>query len=145
MKLYEYINEYEEYEYDYEDEEIERIENEYNADINDIYFLIKEAPEYLYNEIADALLDILEEDDFNDILDIEESRFKNKSKGIRKFKKTKSQLRRQKKMNKAQKRKARIEARKRRKKDPIGIKKYQKTYYKAVKSGKHIPKKHRGK
>jgi len=138
-----------------EDIDIADIDAE-DVDSEDLHDLIDYLDPSDYGDIADLILDFLDENYEDDEIsdgpeevdgEIEEGvsrKFKGKKKGVRKFKKTGAQLRKDKVKNKKSNRKNRVKNRQYNKKNKAKKKSYNKSYSKAVKSGQHKAKLRKG-
>ena len=138
-----------------EDIDIDNIDSE-DVDAEDLHDLIDYLDPEDYGDIADLILDFLDENYEDDEMsdgpeevegDIEEAvsrKFTGKKKGVRKFKKTGAQLRKDKVKNKKSARKNRVKNRQYAKKNKSKKKAYNKSYSKAVSSGQHKAKKRKG-
>lgn len=134
--------------------------------LEELHDLIDYLDEVDYDIIADLILDYLdthyedepeieefdniegddtENEEFDGTNEAVSARFKNKKKGVRKFKISKAILRQGRIKRKSILRKTRVKRRIARKKVRVKLKKYQASRSKAIKSGQHQPKTHRGK
>ena len=109
----------------------------------------------IFKEELTYLVDLLDPGDYLevsslivDLMDLEDEKleefvkpiFKNRKKGFRRFPQTKNQFKLQRIKNKVKNLKLRVKRRLYRRINKNRIKKYQKTYYRAIKRGLHDPK-----
>lgn len=133
------INEFGEWLYSeiFEDEDFDE-----DFDIDEVMELLNNIPqedlEYVYFMLQDIVEDDIEDFDNGDVVeDISRFTAKNMNKAKKKFSLTKSQLRAQKAKRKKDNRKNKAARKANYRKNKVKIKRYNKAYNKAVKTGKH--------